>query len=81
MTGLDRFREIRACDVEFRQPDGDRPAPACVVAREPRSGRVVRLAAGDPAGRSRPPFDVGPDALVVAYYASAELGCFLALAR
>jgi hypothetical protein len=27
----------------------------------------------------RPPFAVGPDALFVAYYASAELGCFLAL--
>ena len=28
---------------------------------------------------NRAPFDVGPDALFVAYFASAELGCFLEL--
>ena len=29
--------------------------------------------------RTKPPFPTGPDALFVAYYASAELGCFRAL--
>jgi hypothetical protein len=49
-----------------------------LVARELRTGALVRLwlEAGAPAV---PPFDTGPDALVVAYYASAELGCCLAL--
>ena len=28
---------------------------------------------------AKPPFPIGPDALIVAYYASAELGCFRAL--
>jgi hypothetical protein len=47
------------------------------VAKEFRSGRVIRLWA-DELG-SAPPFDVGPDSLFVTYYASAELGCFLSL--
>jgi hypothetical protein len=48
-----------------------------MVAKEFRSGRVIRQWA-DELG-SAPPFDVGPDILFVAYYASAELGCFLSL--
>jgi hypothetical protein len=48
-----------------------------MVAKEFRSGRVIRLSA-DELG-SAPPFDVGTHSLFVAYYASAELGCFLSL--
>jgi hypothetical protein len=72
------YRRVWLVDFEFTAPPGERPAPLCVVARELWSGRVVRLwlAGGAPAA---PPFDAGPDALFVAYYASAELGCCLAL--
>jgi hypothetical protein len=65
-------------DFEFTAPAGGRPIPLCCVARELRSGRLVRiwLADGAPA---RPPYGTGPDTLFVAYYASAELGCHLAL--
>ena len=48
-----------------------------MVAKEFRGGHVIRLWA-DELG-SAPPFDVGQSALFVAYYASAELGCFLSL--
>jgi hypothetical protein len=48
-----------------------------MVARELRSGRLVRLWQDQlPA---RPPFDTGPGSLFVAFYSSAEWGCFLAL--
>jgi hypothetical protein len=49
-----------------------------MVARELRTGALVRhwLTDGAPAA---PSFDTGPDSLFIAYYASAELGCFLAL--
>jgi hypothetical protein len=77
---LDRlpFREIWVIDFEFRQPDGE-PVEAvhCMVAREMRSGRTLRLWR-DELGE-RPPFDVGSETLVVAYMAAAEMHCFLAL--
>jgi hypothetical protein len=48
-----------------------------MVARELGSNRLIRLWR-DELG-SRPPFPVDDDALFVAYFASAELGCFLEL--
>jgi hypothetical protein len=73
------YREVWAVDFEFRAPDGERPEPLCMVARELRGGRLVELWADELRACPMPPFDVGPDTLFVAYYASAELGCFLAL--
>jgi hypothetical protein len=49
----------------------------CLVARELVTGRLLRLWA-DELGR-HPPFRVDDEVLFVAYYASAEVGCFLAL--
>jgi DNA polymerase I len=48
-----------------------------LVAKGLRSGQTWRLWRGK--FESTPPFPIGPDALFVAYYASAELGCFRAL--
>jgi len=78
-AALKPFAEIWLADFEFRQPDGGRPEPHCMVAREYWSGRTIRVWADDLAGMVRPPFPIGTDALFVAYYASAELGCFLKL--
>jgi hypothetical protein len=77
MTTLDAFCEIWLCDFEFRSLDGEQPEPICLVAREFRSGKLIRLWR-DEFGDS-PPFDTGSSTMFVAYYASAELGCFLAL--
>src|SRR5262245_9213945 len=79
MDALDTFREIWLGDFEFSQPDGERPQPVCLVAREWRTRQTVRLWQDELPALSTPPFPVGPDSLFVAYYASAELGCFLAL--
>ncbi|MBX9680825.1 MAG: hypothetical protein K2X38_18870, partial [Gemmataceae bacterium] len=79
MKTLDTFREVWGVDFEFQVGTGERPAPVCMVARELRTGRVVRLFAEELEAMDRPPFGSGPDVLFVAYYASAELGCFLAL--
>jgi hypothetical protein len=79
MDGLADFREVWLCDFEFSAPCGERPTPVCVVAREFRTGRTLRFWRDELTGMSRPPFGIGPDCLFVAYYASAELGCFLAL--
>ena len=73
------FREIWAVDFEFVANTGDRPDPVCMVARELRTGRMIRLWRDDLRKLRRAPFDTGSDALFVAYFAPAELGCFEAL--
>jgi hypothetical protein len=65
-------------DFEFHAPPGERPTPICAVARELFTGELVRTWLAD-GGPSTAPYDTGPDALFIAYYASAELGCHLAL--
>jgi hypothetical protein len=72
------YREVWAVDFEFTAPTGSQPVPLCLSARELRTGRRVRLWLADGAP-SVPPYPTGPDALFVTYYASAELGCHLAL--
>jgi DNA polymerase-1 len=74
---LEQYREIWAADFEFAAPPGERPSPVCMVARELHSGRTIRLWR-DQFGPT-PPFSTGADVLFVAYYASAELGCFRVL--
>src|SRR5215470_11849448 len=71
------FREIWAVDFEFIADPGENPDPVCLVGRELRSGRTVRLWR-DELGPV-PPYPTGPNSLFVAYYASAEVGCHLAL--
>jgi hypothetical protein len=67
-----------AIDFEYCHPDGH-PLPEhirCMVARDLKSGREIRLWAGDlPAD---PPFDIERD-LFVAFAADAEWSCFLRL--
>jgi DNA polymerase-1 len=71
------FREIWLVDFEFRARPGDNPVPVCLVAKELRTGRVIRL--WEDEFGAAPPYPTGPDTLFVAYYASAEIGCHLAL--
>src|SRR5262249_45815344 len=81
------FSHIVVADFEFEfgghasaddaGRSGERPRPVCMVAKELRSGQTWRLWRGQ--FGSTPPFLIGPDSLFVAFYASAELGCFRAL--
>jgi DNA polymerase-1 len=81
------FRYLVAVDFEFEfgghasfeeaSRSGERPRPVCMVAGELRSGRTWRIWRNE--FGSRPPFPIGRDTLVIAYYVSAELGCFRAL--
>jgi DNA polymerase I len=74
---LEPFDEIWCVDFEFSAGSGRRPEPVCLVAREVRGGRTLRLWRNQ--FGPRPPYAIGPNALFVAYYASAEIGCHLAL--
>ena len=73
------FQHVIAADFEFEFGgyDGNRPRPVCMVAKDLRTGQFWRLWRGEFA--PVPPFPIGRDALFVAFYASAELGCFKAL--
>lgn len=70
----DCYREVVAVDFEFIATAGNRPIPVCLVAHELRSGRRFRVWQ-DQFG-SAPPYATGQDVLFVAYYASADLGCY-----
>src|SRR5262249_4796643 len=74
---LEAFREIVLVDFEFAVTPGNRPEPVCLVVHELRSGRAIRIWQ-DHFGPA-PPYATGPDVLFVAYYASAELGCYRVL--
>jgi DNA polymerase-1 len=73
------FRELWCVDFEFRSDPGERPWPVCMVAQELQGGRQIRLWRDELLALKRAPFDTGADVALVAYYASAELGCFLEL--
>src|SRR5262245_53092589 len=74
---LEQYRQVWGVDFEFRAPPGERQDPVCLVARELRSGKTLRLWR-DQFGPV-PPYPISADCLFIAYYASAELGCHLAL--
>ncbi len=73
------FRELWCVDFEFRSDPGERPWVVCMVAQELISGRQIRMWRDELLALKKAPFNTGPDAALVAYYASAELGCFLEL--
>ena len=62
-------------DFEFIANPGERPLPICCVARELRSGREEVRWLEEPGS----PILIPDSGVVLAYFASAELGCFLAL--
>jgi DNA polymerase-1 len=73
------YRRVIAADFEFEFGGhvGNRPCPVCMVAKDLRTGQPWWLWRGE--FDSIPPFPIGADALFIAFYASAELGCFRAL--
>lgn len=78
MTGLEGISRVIFADFEFSAPPGELPRPICVVFREQgqASSNKVWLDSGV---RREPPYEVDRSTLFVAYYASAEIGCHLAL--
>ena len=72
-------REVWLADFEFSAPPGERPRPICLVAWEFTSGRKLRIWEDELMQLTAPPFATDGQSLFVAYYASAEMGCFLSL--
>ena len=75
---FDDFREIWVLDFEFGEDKDHLPSLRCLVAKEILKQRVLRIWFDD----SKPiknPFLRPKNSLFLAYYASAEMGCFLKL--
>ena len=75
----DAYQHVVVADFEFEFGGhaGERPRPVCMAAKDLCTGQEWRLWR-DEFGPA-PPFPIGGNAVFVAYYASAELGCFHAL--
>lgn len=77
---LSHFQELWLVDFEFRPHDGQEgslPDVVCLAAHEIRSGKTIKLRRHEMG--ERPPYPTDESVLFVAYYASAEIGCHLAL--
>ena len=79
MSALLPYKEVWMVDFEFSAPPGDRQRVICMVAREFKTGETLRIWEDELETMAGPPFSAGPDALYVAYYASAEMNCHLSL--
>lgn len=69
-------------DFEFHPVDGregNPPDPVCLVVREWPSGQTRRYWRDELRSMTSAPFPTDATALTVAYFASAEMTCFLAL--
>lgn len=83
MKYIERFpKGVYVIDFEFHPADGvegNKPDPVCLVALNYLTGQVRRYWRDELKQLSCAPFPCGDEALTVAYFASAEMDCFLAL--
>ena len=73
---------IFAVDFEFHPVagvEGNPPDPVCMVVKDLHTGQAYRYSKEDLNALEGAPLNVGPDALWIAYYAAAEMDCFLSL--
>ena len=75
------FDQVVVVDFEFEADAGELPRPLCMVAyvlnENLQHVRTIHLWRGE--FGSAPPFDIGPDTLVVGYSLWAEMTCFKVL--
>jgi hypothetical protein len=80
---MKNFGRVIVADFEYEAAPGDLPAPLCLIACEFDEHlnplRTIRMWRDELLAAKRPPFDVGDDAVFVAYAAWAELTCFKVL--
>ena len=79
VRGSAPFVSIWMIDFEFNGGSGEKPDPLCLVAHELQSGQTLTFWRDELRQMQSPPFSTGADTLVVSFYASAEIGCFIAL--
>jgi len=77
MISWDSFQERWVLDYEFLAGSGEPQTPICYVAKNVDTGEVIRhWISGN---ENAPEYPVHDKALIVAYFASAEMGCHIPL--
>lgn len=76
---VENFRQIWMYDFEFIAGKGEKQAPVCMVGKEYFTGETIKLWNDDLLSMKNSPIATDSGVLHVAYFASAELGCFLNL--
>jgi len=71
------FARVILEDFEFISVPGERPDVVCGVFHNLDTGQTARLTRDQLT--NQPPYDIGPDTLVVSFVANAEMACHLAL--
>jgi DNA polymerase-1 len=74
------LKHVNCVDFEYDGGRGNVPDPVCMVVLEMRSGVIRRYWQDELQKLKFAPFETGADAVMVAYAAQAELGCFHSLA-
>jgi hypothetical protein len=78
-TVIKSFLEIWVIDFEFISSGGEIYEPICCVAWELKSGKKKKWWCDELRAMEQAPWECGSDAVTVAFFASAEIGCFAAL--
>lgn len=76
---IKNFKHIIAIDFEFSAPNGERPQVVCLIAKDLTTGDLWRIFQDELYTLKSPPFPSGKNTIIVAYYASAEINCYLSL--
>ena len=80
---LDALPYERILSIDFEYEDGgvagNVPRPVCFVVRDFKTGSLKRYWRDELLSMTVAPFDIGSETLVVAYFAPAEIQCFMAL--
>ena len=76
---ISQFHKIWLVNFEFATLPGAIPEIRCLVALDYHTGKKIRLWADEIEALAKPPYGIDQQTLIVAYYASAEVGCHLAL--
>jgi DNA polymerase-1 len=71
------FARVILEDFEFVAAPGERPDVVCGAYHDLGTGQTVKLWRDQLGGQ--PPYDVGPETLVVCFVANAEMACHLSL--
>ena len=79
MFPTDPPAEVWVIDCEFQSNAGSRPFVVCLCGVELYSNRRIRLFHDELLSMRHPPFGVGKDTALVAFFSSAEFSCFLQL--
>lgn len=76
---LPQFNRIYVIDFEFLADPGENPKLVCLVTHEIKSGKTYKIWLEGQNPSFKPFFPLREEDFLVAYYSSAEWGCYLEL--